>query len=59
MLQIVIGFLALGCLCLGSGWAGSDELDTYIRHEMEVRKIPGLAFVVVARLRPDLPRFMP
>lgn len=47
MLQVMLRFLTFGCLCLGTGWAGSDELDTYIRHEMEARNIPGLAFVVI------------
>jgi hypothetical protein len=47
MLRQIFGFVTIGCLCASAGSAGSGGLDSYIRHEMEAQKIPGVAFVVI------------
>ncbi len=39
--------LAFFSLSIGNGYAQSDELDDYMHHEMETRKIPGLVFAVI------------
>jgi CubicO group peptidase (beta-lactamase class C family) len=44
MLRRALALLILWSVYAGACWA--DELDAYIRHEMGVRKIPGLAFAV-------------
>jgi CubicO group peptidase (beta-lactamase class C family) len=47
ILRYIFGLFAIGCLCSNAGSASSDGLDSYIQHEMEVQKNPGVAFVVI------------
>jgi D-alanyl-D-alanine carboxypeptidase len=47
MLRQILGFVTIGCLCTSAWPAGSDGLDSYIQHEMEAQKIPGVAFAVI------------
>ena len=47
MLRRMLGFVTIGCLCTSAWAAGADGLDSYIQHEMEAQKIPGVAFAVI------------
>jgi CubicO group peptidase (beta-lactamase class C family) len=49
MLKQIPPLLVAYCLCLGIASAQAEDVDTYLRHEMETRKIPGVAFAVVDR----------
>ena len=39
--------LALLCAVRAQSQSGEDKIDEYIRHEMNARSVPGLAFVVI------------
>lgn len=47
MLKQILLLLATCCLLIGIASAQVDDVDPYVRHEMETRKIPGVAFAVV------------
>jgi D-alanyl-D-alanine carboxypeptidase len=47
MQRNVFLFFAIAFLGAGVGWCASDDLDSYIQHEMETQKIPGVVFAII------------
>ncbi len=49
-------FLTLGLMILGGPALGEDLVDSYVKREMELNSLPGVAIAVVRDGRPDLVR---
>ena len=47
MLRRKLAIFVFGCLYLSGRCHGQNGLDTYVQHEMEAKKIPGVAFVAI------------